>query len=115
MIKKIKKQKSGLLVTLNSDEVLTIPEGYSGWLEPHIDSYDGVIEPEFTELELQISNLETQIQQSKQYLADTAWYIERLNDPSSGKAIPDDVLAKRAEARENINSAEILLSELKGE
>lgn len=45
------------------------------------------------------------------YLADTGWYIERLNDPSSGKAIPDEVLTKRAEARELINilEAELIL------
>ena len=47
------------------------------------------------------------IQIANQYLADTAWYIERLADPSSGKAIPEEVLAKRAEARE-------ILNELKG-
>ncbi len=37
--------------------------------------------------------------EARQYLASTAWYVERLNDPSSGKAIPEDVLVKRAEAR----------------
>lgn len=48
----------------------------------------------------------------KDYLADTGWYIERLNDPSSGKAIPEEVLAKRAEARELINILEAELGEL---
>lgn len=48
----------------------------------------------------------------KQYLADTGWYIERLNDPSSGKAIPEEVLAKRAEARELINTLEVELGGL---
>ena len=51
--------------------------------------------------------LEQQISEAKQYLADTGWYIERLNDPSSGKAIPEEVLAKRAEARELINTLEV--------
>lgn len=47
----------------------------------------------------------------KDYLAETGWYIERLNDSSSGKAIPEEVLAKRAEARELINTLE---AELEG-
>ena len=42
----------------------------------------------------------------KDYLEDTAWYIERLNDPSSGKAIPQEVLDKRAAARVIINELE---------
>lgn len=46
------------------------------------------------------------IQIASQYLASTGWYVERLNDPSSGKAIPEDVLAKRVEARELINTLE---------
>lgn len=46
------------------------------------------------------------------YLVDTAWYIERLNDPSSGKAIPEDVLVKRAEARDLINTLEAELGGL---
>ena len=63
-------------------------------------------EPEFTEEELQITSINKQIQEAKIYLADTAWYVERLNDPSSGKAIPEEVLTKRAEARELINTLE---------
>ena len=42
----------------------------------------------------------------KDYLEDTAWYIERLNDPSSGKAVPQEVLDKRAAARVIINALE---------
>ena len=37
------------------------------------------------------------------YLADTSWYIERLNDPSSGKPIPEEVLSKRTIAREQLS------------
>ncbi len=37
------------------------------------------------------------------YLKSTAWYVERLNDPSSGKEIPQEVLEKRSEAREVLN------------
>ena len=52
------------------------------------------------------------IQIANQYLASTSWYVERLNDPSSGKAIPEEVLAKRAEARELINTLEAELGVL---
>lgn len=58
--------------------------------------------------------INTQIAEAKTYLADTSWYIERLNDPSSGKAIPEEVLSKRAEARELINTLEAELKELEG-
>lgn len=37
------------------------------------------------------------------YLEETSWYTERLNDPSSGKAVPQEVLDKRAEARTEIS------------
>ena len=67
-------------------------------------------EPEYTEEELQITNINKQILEAKAYLTDTAWYIERLNDPSSGKAIPEEVLTKRAEARELINTLEAELA-----
>ena len=53
------------------------------------------------------------IQIANQYLASTGWYVERLNDPSSGKAIPEDVLAKRVEARELINELEAELEGVK--
>ena len=65
---------------------------------------------EFTEEELQITSINKQIQEAKAYLAETAWYVERLNDPSSGKAIPEEVLTKRAEAREVINTLEAELA-----
>ena len=63
-------------------------------------------EPEFAEEGLQITAINKQIQEAKAYLTDTAWYVERLNDPSSGKAIPEEVLTKRAEARVLINTLE---------
>ena len=66
--------------------------------------------PEFTEEELQITSINKQIQEAKIYLVSTAWYIERLNDPSSGKAIPEEVLTKREEAREVINTLEAELA-----
>ena len=67
-------------------------------------------EPEFTEEELQLTSINKQIQEAKTYLATTAWYVERLNDPSSGKVIPEEVLTKRAEARELINTLEAELA-----
>ena len=63
------------------------------------------------EEEIAKQELQAKISEAKQYLASTAWYVERLNDPSSGKAIPEEVVTKRAEARALINSLEI---ELKG-
>tara|TARA_R110000765_G_scaffold255021_1_gene355813 strand:+ start:390 stop:791 length:402 start_codon:yes stop_codon:yes gene_type:complete len=33
------------------------------------------------------------------YLVETGWYVERYNDPSSGKEVPEAVLLMRAEAR----------------
>ena len=65
------------------------------------------------EVELHINPPKTEKQiitekviEAKAYLASTGWYIERLNDPSSGKAVPQEVLDKRAEARVLINELE---------
>ena len=69
-------------------------------------SEGNIPEPEFIEEELQITSINKQIQEAKTYLVSTAWYVERLNDPSSGKVIPEEVLTKRAEAREVINTLE---------
>ena len=80
-------------------------EEYKQWL-----SEGNTPEPEFTEEELQITSINKQIQEAKIYLASTAWYVERLNDPSSGKAVPEEVLTKRAEARELINTLEVELT-----
>lgn len=60
-------------------------------------------ELEFTYEELAQQELNKKIAEALQYLADTAWYVERFADPSSGKAVPEDVLVKRAEAREILN------------
>ena len=65
-----------------------------------------------TEEELLAYELDQKIQEAKTYLASTAWYVERLNDPSSGKVIPEEVLAKRVEARELINTLEAELGVL---
>ena len=63
-------------------------------------------EPEFTEEELAQQVIKAKVQEARAYLISTAWYIERLNDPSSGKAVPQEVLDKRAEARVLINELE---------
>ena len=39
---------------------------------------------------------------ARQYLADTDWYVTRKAE--TGKAIPDDVLTKREEARAKVKS-----------
>lgn len=70
-------------------------------------SEGNIPEPEFTDEELAQQELNKRKQGALQYLEDTKWYIERLADPSSGKAVPEDVLTKRAEARD-------ILNELKG-
>tara|TARA_B100000941_G_C28336484_1_gene464418 strand:- start:85 stop:378 length:294 start_codon:yes stop_codon:yes gene_type:complete len=39
---------------------------------------------------------------ARQYLADTDWYVTRKAE--TGKAIPDDILTKRQEARAKVKS-----------
>ena len=89
--------EQGILVSYSIEA-----EEYKQWL-----SEGNIPEPEFTDEELAQQELSKKKQEAQQYLADTAWYIERLADPSSGKVIPEEVLVKRAEARE-------ILNELKG-
>ena len=105
-IETVKKQGQGYLL----NGIMNVPKAEGNreyelikqWL-----SEGNIPEPEFTDEELAQQELNKKKQEALQYLADTAWYIERLADPSSGKAIPEDVLTKRAEARE-------ILNELKG-
>ena len=59
-----------------------------------------------TDEELLVEANKAKVQEARAYLISTAWYIERLNDPSSGKAVPQEVLDKRAEARVLINELE---------
>ena len=65
-----------------------------------------------TAKELLAYELDQKIQEAKIYLTSTAWYVERLNDPSSGKEIPEEVLSKRGEARELIKTLEAELGVL---
>lgn len=108
-IKSVKIQSQGYLL----NGTISVPEADGNkeyelikqWI-----SEGNIPEPEFTEEAIQITSINKQIQEAKTYLVSTAWYIERLNDPSSGKGIPEEVLIKRAEAREVINTLEAELA-----
>lgn len=95
----VKRLSDGAYIPLTNENVDY--EEYKQWILE-----GNTPEPEFTEEELRIKEINIQISEAKSYLADTGWYVERLNDPSSGKAIPEEVLEKRAEARELINTLE---------
>ncbi len=105
MIETVKIQGTGYLL----NETMSVPKAEGNLEYELINKWiaeGNTPEPEFTEEDLQITSINKQIQEVKIYLASTAWYVERLNDPSSGKAVPEEVLAKRAEAREVINTLE---------
>ena len=70
--------------------------------------FDEVFATPLTEEEQAKFELETKVREAQKYLVDTAWYIERFNDPSSGKAIPQEVLDGRAQARVTINELEVV-------
>ena len=55
--------------------------------------------PELTEAEIAANVQQVINSEAKVYLEVTGWYVERLNDPSSGKAIPQDISDARAAAR----------------
>ena len=79
--------------------------------------YDGdkfVYKDTRTSDKIRIQDCNKQIADANEYLRSTGWLVERFNDPSSGKAIPADVLTKRAEARELINTLEAELLVLQG-
>lgn len=64
------------------------------------------------EIELQYCN--KKITDADEYLRSTGWLVERFNDPSSGKDIPSEVLVKRVEARELINTIKIRIKDIQG-
>ena len=76
--------------------------------------YSQVYTTEVSEAKLDKMYIKVCIEIYNKYLNDTGWYVERLNDPSSGKAIPKDVLVKRAEARALINELEVQLEATNG-
>jgi len=59
-----------------------------------------VVEEAFTNGEVAKHNNDKIVAEAKQYLIDTDWYIVREQD--SGKAVPEEVKQKRAEARKKI-------------
>ena len=61
-----------------------------------------------TDAELAVEVNKAKLQEAYAYLVSTAWYIERFNDPSSGKAIPQEILDGRAQARVTINELEVV-------
>ena len=93
------KLQGGTLINVRVEEVVTEDEVVKY-------KYKQVFTTETNDEKLEKVAKTMLIQIANQYLASTSWYVERLNDPSSGKAIPEDVLAKRVEARELINELE---------
>ena len=93
------KLQGGTLINVQIEEVVTEDEVVKY-------NYKQLFTTETNEEKLEKVAKTMLIQIANQYLVSTSWYVERLNDPSSGKAIPEDVLAKRAEAREVINTIE---------
>ena len=101
---KFEKLQGGTLINVQIEEVIT--EGVVKY------KYKQLFTTETNEEKLEKVAKTMLIQIANQYLASTGWYVERLNDPSSGKAIPEEVLVKRAEAREVINTIEAELGVL---
>ena len=66
----------------------------------------GVVDEGLEELELTKDDVEVVLSQAsvnmeaKDYLASTDWYVTRQAE--TGKAIPEDILTKRQEARDSI-------------
>jgi hypothetical protein len=76
------------------------PEGFTGeWID---GTYTFVKIPAPTKAEIALEKQQVINLEAKKYLHKTDWYVGRLNDPSSGKAIPQDILNARASARESI-------------
>jgi len=99
------KLQGGTLINVQIEEIVTEDEVVKY-------KYKQLFTTETNEEKLEKVAKTILIQIASQYLASTGWYVERLNDPSSGKAIPEDVLAKRVEARELISILEAELGVL---
>ena len=98
------KLQGGTLINVQTEEVITD--------EVVKYRYKQMFTTETNDEKLEKAAKTMLIQIANQYLASTGWYVERLNDPSSGKAIPEEVITKRAEARELINTLEAELGVL---
>lgn len=71
-------------------------------------------EPEFTEEELQITSINKQIQEAKEYLASTDFYMTVDKYAELDEARKVELTTKRAEAREVINTLEAELITIGG-
>ena len=71
-------------------------------------------EPEFTEEELQITSINKQIQEAKEYLASTDFYmtVDKYSELDEARKV--ELTTKRAEAREVINTLEAELATIGG-
>lgn len=90
-----------------NNEIRAIEQGQeflvqADWIELSDEELHGLLNPPKTEEQINAQK----VQEARNYLTSTAWYVERFNDPSSGKPIPQEVLDKRAEARLIINELE---------
>lgn len=103
---KYEKLQNGTLINVLPTEEVTA--------DGTIYKYSQVYTTEVSEARLDKAYIKICIEMYNKYLKDTGWYVERLNDPSSGKAIPEDVLTKRAEARALINELEVQLEVING-
>ena len=92
------KLQGGTLINVQIEEVITDEVAKYKYKQMFTtETNEGKLEKVVKTMLIKIAN---------QYLVSTGWYVERLNDPSSGKAIPEEVLAKRVEARELVNTLE---------
>ena len=95
-IKSVKLQSNGYL--LNSS--MSVPNDSGNREYQLIQEWiaDGnTPEPEFTQDELDAIALAKMKAKAQAYLDATDWYVTRFTE--TGKAVPEDVLTKRAEAR----------------
>ena len=85
--------------------------GVTHYVNPKFEKiHDGVEEPElgeeptvvFTEEELAEAIRNSEKAKAKKYLADTDWYISRKTE--TGTPIPEEILTKRASARETASN-----------
>ena len=77
-------------------------------------SNGGVVEPAYTEEELRIKVINTQILEAKTYLTDTDFYMTVDKYAELDEARKVELTTKRAEARELINTLEAVLATLVG-
>tara|TARA_Y100000310_G_C20595522_1_gene770303 strand:- start:90 stop:386 length:297 start_codon:yes stop_codon:yes gene_type:complete len=89
----IKKTIDDGVVTYINPEFEKILDGTESSPTPTLNS--DAPKPDATEIALDLKRVKAH--EAKRYLAETDWYASRKAE--TGKAIPDDVLAKRVQAR----------------